>query len=312
MQSESIVCKSCTKTYSSYTSFRRHIEYGRCKSSATEKQATKPAVEKPGQVTCPKCSKPFSNIYNLKRHTDTACKSNRVKHLLNNPDGHAMMERMFEMMLTHGTHNTTNNNMGTINNSTENNSSTNTLNQSNQINNNNLNLNQCININPLGQENLDHISEDRRIAILKKGINAVGALYEAILEDPANHNLVVVDKRNKKVLYKNRDSKMAIGDLKKVVNTVATETIDRIDDFLGKYHDKLSRKDKTILRLIQAQGFVFPGEEADESQDEADEALFDDYHTRCEELIMDLLELNKGRISKRLKKYMASLEAIEE
>ena len=95
----------------------------------------------------------------------TACKSNRVKHLLNNPDGQAMMERMFEMMLTHGTHNTTNNNMGTINNSTENNSSTNTLNQSNQINNNNLNLNQCININPLGQENLDHISEDRRIAI---------------------------------------------------------------------------------------------------------------------------------------------------
>lgn len=92
MQSESIVCKTCSKTYSSYTSFRRHIEYGRCKGLATDKPITSPGEDKSGKVSCPKCSKTFSNIYNLKRHTTSACKSNRVKSLLNNPDGHAMIE----------------------------------------------------------------------------------------------------------------------------------------------------------------------------------------------------------------------------
>jgi uncharacterized protein YeeX (DUF496 family) len=275
------------------------------------KNINKKKAKSPGQVKCDVCGNTFLNKYNLKRHVDNSCNPTPEQLLKGLKPGPALsiLTALVKSGCLGGITNNTQNNNGILNtntnNGTINNNDNRVLNQVNNLN------NPVININPLGQENLDHISEDRRIAILKKGINAVGALYEAILEDPANQNLVVIDKRNKKVLYKNRDGKMTIGDLKKVVNTAATENIDRIDDFLVKYHDKLSRKDKTILRLIQAQGFTFPGEEADDSQDEADEAMFEEYHTRCEELIIDLLELNKGRISKRLKKYMTSLEAIE-
>lgn len=277
--------------------------------SPTSTKPNKKKAKSTGQVTCDVCGHTFLNKYNLKRHVDNSCNptpEQLLKGLKPSPALSILTALVKSGCLGGLTNNTQNNtNNGTINNDNR------TINNDNRVLNQVNNLNPIININPLGQENLDHISEDRRIAILKKGINAVGALYEAILENEENHNVTVVDKRNKKVLYKNRDGKMTIGDLMKVVNTVATENIDRIDDFLVKYHDKLSRKDKTILRLIQAQGFVFPGEETDDSNDEEDETLFDEYHSRCEELIIDLLELNKGRISKRLKKYMASLEAIE-
>ncbi len=308
MQSEPITCKNCSKNYGSYTSFRRHIEYGRCKGVLSDTPNTSKETENPDQVTCPKCNKTFHNIYNLKRHSKSACKTNRVKDLLSEPEGQSMMERLLEVMLKHSPGNTTNNNHGnttnnnhgTINNNTENNLSTN----------NNLTLNQSIQINPLGQETLDHISEDRIISILKKGLGAVPALFEAIIEKPENMNTYISDKRNKKVTYKDRDGKITIGDLKRIVNVMATDNIDRIDVFLDKYHDKLSKKDKTILRLLDAQGFVLPGEEPDEDNPQ-DEAEIDKYHVRCEERIIDILELNKGRMSKRLKQYIANLALTE-
>jgi len=308
MQSDPITCKNCSKNYGSYTSFRRHIEYGRCKGIPSDTPSTNKEPENTGQVICPKCNKTFHNIYNLKRHSNSACKTNRVKDLLSEPEGQSMIERLFEIMLKNSSGNTTNNNHGTINNNTENNLSTN--NTLNQTNNNNLTLNQSIHINPLGQETLDHISEDRIISILKKGLGAVPALFEAIIEKPENLNTYISDKRNKKVTYKDRDGKITIGDLKRIVNIMATDNIDRIDVFLDKYHDKLSKKDKTILRLLDAQGFVLPGEEPDEDSQQ-DEAEFDKYHERCEERIIDILELNKGRMSKRLKQYIANLALTE-
>lgn len=308
MQSESIVCKACDKTYSTFSSFRKHIDLGRCKGVPSDMPKAKQIHAKPSRATCTKCNKEFQSQYNLKRHSASACKSNRVKGLLSEPDGQSMVERLLEIMLKNSPGNTTNNNHGTINNNTENNLSTN--NTLNQTNNNNLTLNQSININPLGQETLDHISEDRIISILKKGLGAVPALFEAIIEKPENLNTYISDKRNKKVTYKDRDGKITIGDLKRIVNIMATDNIDRIDDFLTKYHDKLSKKDKTILRLLDAQGFVLPGEEQDEDSMQ-DEAEFDKYHERCEERIIDILELNKGRMSKRLKQYIANLALIE-
>jgi flagellar hook protein FlgE len=308
MQSESIICKGCNKTFSKFSGFRKHIDLGRCKGSISDIPKASPVHAKPNRVTCPKCNKEFQSQYNLNRHSKSACKTNRVKDLLSEPEGQSMMERLLEIMLKNSPGNTTNNNHGTINNNTENNLSTN--NTLNQTNNNNLTLNQSIHINPLGQESLDHISEDRIISILKKGLGAVPALFEAIIEKPENLNTYISDKRNKKVTYKDRDGKITIGDLKRIVNAMATDNIDRIDVFLDKYHDKLSKKDKTILRLLDAQGFVLPGEEPDEDSQQ-DEAEFDKYHERCEERIIDILELNKGRMSKRLKQYIANLALTE-
>ncbi len=87
--------------------------------------------------------------------------------------------------------NTTNNN----NNGTINNNDNRTLNLTNNNN------SQTINIHPLGQENLDHITKERKIKILCKGVRAVGELYTAILELPENRNVAITDKRNSKVTY---------------------------------------------------------------------------------------------------------------
>ena len=40
MQSKPITCKNCSKNYGSYTAFRRHIEYGRCKGIPSDTPST--------------------------------------------------------------------------------------------------------------------------------------------------------------------------------------------------------------------------------------------------------------------------------
>ncbi len=321
MDTVKIQCKLCSSSFARFTIYKKHMEKKHINpSSMAAKQQTeasaqpkstkanKTAAKSTGQVKCDACDKTFINKYNLKRHVENSCNptpEQLLKGLKPSP-ALSILTALVKSGCLGGITNNTNN--GTQN--TQNSTNNGTINNDNRVLNqvNNLN-NPVININPIGQENLDHITEERRIAILKKGINAVGELYSAILEAPENHNVAVIDKRNKKVLYKNRDSKVSIGDLKKVLNMVATEAIDTISDFLTKYHDKLSRRDKTILRLIQAQGFVFPDEEDDGEQSEEDEALFEEYHKRCESLIEDLLNLHKTRIAKRLKQHMANLEA---
>ncbi len=88
---------------------------------------------------------------------------------------------------------------------------------------------------------------------------------------------------------------------------IATDNIDRIDEYLDKYHDKLTIKDKTIIRLMDAQGYRLPGEDSTDNNP-VDDKLFEDYYLRCENIILDILELNKSKMSKRLKKYVSNLE----
>lgn len=321
MDTGRIQCKLCSSSFARFTIYKKHMEkiHINPNSVASKQQnedsappkstkANKTATKDSKQVKCDVCDKTFLNKYNLKRHVDNSCNptpEQLLKGLKPSP-ALSILTALIKSGYLGGNTNNINNGTQQTNNATQQQINNGSINNDNRV----LNLNNpVININPIGQENLDHIPEERRIAILKKGINAVGALYEAIIENPENHNVAVIDKRNKKVLYKNRDSKVSIGDLKKVLNMVARDAIDVIDDFLTKYHDKLSRRDKTILRLIQAQGFVFPDEEDDEEQSEEDEALFEEYHKRCESLIEDLLNLHKTRIAKRLKQHMANLEA---
>ncbi len=316
MPTKEFQCKLCPSKYSDFYTYKKHMTAKHIKPQQAKEdiappkstKANKSAAKSTGQVKCDVCDKTFLNKYNLKRHVENSCNptpEQLLKGLKPSP-ALSILTALIKSGYLSGNTNNTNNGTQQTNNATQQHINNGSINNDNRV----LNLNNpVININPIGQENLDHITEERRIAILKKGINAVGALYEAILENDENHNIAVIDKRNKKVLYKNRDSKVSIGDLKKVLNMVARDAIDVIDDFLTKYHDKLSRRDKTILRLIQAQGFVFPDEEdADEEMTEEDEALFEEYHKRCESLIEDLLNLHKTRIAKRLKQHMANLE----
>jgi hypothetical protein len=116
MQSDPITCKNCSKNYGSYTSFRRHIEYGRCKGIPSDTPSTNKEPENPVQVTCPKCNKTFHNIYNLKRHSKSGCKANIVKDLLSEQEGQSMVKKLLEIILTNIPGNITNNNQCIINN----------------------------------------------------------------------------------------------------------------------------------------------------------------------------------------------------
>ncbi len=114
--SKPITCKNCSKNYGSYTAFRRHIEYGRCKGIPSATPNTSKAPENPEPVTCPKCNKTFHNIYNLKRHSKSGCKANIVKDLLSEPEGQTMVKKLLETMLTNMASTTINNNQYIINN----------------------------------------------------------------------------------------------------------------------------------------------------------------------------------------------------
>lgn len=269
---------------------------------------SKPDKGKPvNNFTCELCGKILTTKFNLQRHMDTACNPDPEKLLKDLKPGPALsiltsLLKSGRLGLTTNTQNVTNNNTnnGLIDNHIENHLT--------QNNNNNLTLNQNYHINPLGHENMDNISEERRIAILRKGINAVGALYEAIIENPENCNVAVTNKRLKKAMYKDRDGKITIGDLHRVINKVATDSIDKIDDFLEKYGNRLSLRDKTILRLMEAQSFPVPGEDPRDFE-LPDESLVFDYHIKCENLILDILDLNKKRILSRLTAHKAKLES---
>jgi hypothetical protein len=116
IQSKPITCKNCSKNYGSYTSFRRHIEYGRCKGIPSDTPSTNKEPENTGQVICPKCNKTFHNIYNLKRHSKSGCKANIVKDLLGEPEGQTMVKQLLEIILTNIPGKTINNNQCIINN----------------------------------------------------------------------------------------------------------------------------------------------------------------------------------------------------
>jgi hypothetical protein len=301
-------CKQCPASYTRFSALKQHmIDKHIAQPSPQPNKIETAKVSKPKQDSdksnCEYCGKLFSNKYNMQRHMDTACNPSPEQLLKGMKPGPALS--ILTSLLKSGRLGWTNNNTQNITHNTNNGLIDNHV--ENNLTQNNLTVNQSIHINPLGQENLDHISEERRVAILRKGINAVGELYKAIMENPENHNLVITNKRLKKAMYKDRNGEITIGDLHRVLNMVATDNIDRIDDFLEKYKNLLSLKDKTILRLMEAQCFPVPGEDPKDYQLPDDSLIFD-YHTKCENLIMDIIDLHKKRILTRLNKHAASLE----
>jgi hypothetical protein len=85
MQTESIVCRACSKTYTKYAAFKKHISLGRCKGSIVDKEAPEPKTKQAKKVTCHRCNKQFQCQYNLNRHMKTACKNMKLKALTSDP-----------------------------------------------------------------------------------------------------------------------------------------------------------------------------------------------------------------------------------
>lgn len=267
MDSDNICCKHCDKSFTRISSYRRHIELNRCSVLHADSDADSESSETEC-VSCTTCGKSFHNKYNLKRHNNTVCKMVPFK-------------RMEEIVTT-------------IVKSID----------SNTLLNGEKDKKEVIKIHPIGQEDLSHITKARKLSILRKGMGAVAALVRAILELPENRNIAVSDKRNKKVTFKNRDGELEIASQDKVLHMYTTDNIDRIDEFLDELYKELSLKDKTILRLMEAQKFVIPGEE-ENGIILVDGLTFDSYYDICMGRIFDVLCLNKKSIVEHMNKYIA-------
>jgi hypothetical protein len=172
----------------------------------------------------------------------------------------------------------------------------------NTQNNNNALYIQEIHINPMGKENLSHISEATILDILKQGVNAVPALAKAIMEVPENCNIVESDKRNRKATVVNRNGDVEIMDLSKALTMSATDTVDRVDDYYEKYKDELPKQNKSIQKMARAHGLDSDAESDDEGEIPKDET-FDAYFKKYMSKIKDTIDVNKKPIHNRISKY---------
>ncbi len=305
-------CKLCSASFTRFYTYKKHVEESHITPPEPETK-TKPADTiniqhiqlLDNKFKCDTCNATFSTKYTLKRHCKKSCKPDIVQILQSLPPESAAT---LMTTLINSSKNTTNNidKRKITNNNTNNTDNTNngTINTNNgTINNDNRVLNQHIHINPIGQESLDHLTKEDKIAILRKGMGAVAALVNAIMEVPENRNIAITDKRNNKVMFVNQDGKVEIGALTKVIAMYTTNNIDRIDEYLGTYYDELPLTDKTIQRLIECIGYVADDLKAD-NKCHVDSSLFDSYHEKCMDQIQDILTVNKKPNVTRLNKYL--------
>ena len=70
-------------------------------------------------------------------------------------------------------------------------------------------------------------------------------------------------------------------------------------------------KDKTIHRLLEAQLFTMPGEEDDHDNSAERNRIHEEYHTKIEDKINDILTLHKKKMVTRLNQYKTQVETRE-
>jgi len=308
MDTKPYKCANCSKSYKYICSLKQHILAQHTvaiehKPTPHVKQHKKRPVGRPKLNKCPSCGKPFSSKYTLDRHiTSKICEKQKPKTETksNIQDIIAAYEQGKN---AHNLEQKTNYNNGIIQSGHDNNMTVNTDNHTENIitqNNNNALYVQEVHINPIGKENLSHISDATIIQILNQGVNAVPALAKAIMELPENCNIVESDKRNKKATVVNRNGDVEVMDLSKALTMSATETVDKVDDYYEKFKDELPKKNKSIQRMARAHGL-------DSDEDSGDEIpkgeTYDDYFKKYMSQIKDNIEVNKKPILNRMNKY---------
>ncbi len=114
-------------------------------------------------------------------------------------------------------------------------------------------------------------------------------------------------------MYRDRDGEIMIGDLDKAIMKVTTDNIDRIDTFLDELYGELRLRDKSILRLIEAQDYVPDGEERDPEARPVyyHENIHGNYHIRIGEQIRDYMDLKKKKHMAHLKKYIERWDSLK-
>lgn len=299
-------CANCSKTYKYICSLKQHILSQHTLPiehipASYEPKPKKRPVGRPKLNKCLGCSKTFSSKYTLDRHIiSKTCDKLKTK-----PETKSNIQDIidaYERGKQAGSLNhKTSNNTGNIQEGSHNNMTVNTDNHTeNHITQNNALYIREVHINPIGKENLSHISDATILQILNQGVNAVPALAKAIMELPENCNIVESDKRNRKATVVNRDGDVEVMDMSKALTMSATETVDRVDNYYEKFKDELPKKNKSIQRLARAHGLDSDEDSGDEiPKDETYDAYFKKYMSQ----IKDNIEVNKKPILERMNKY---------
>ena len=271
---------------------------------------------------CNTCCVQFSSKYALKIHQGGRCKGQKTENTSggNTPSANVLLGVSPEIIravaeivkasfgFTNPSSVNSDNNSGNQNNQSIDNSQIDTLNNNNITtqNNmqNNLQVNQDIHVNPLGKENLSHITKADILEMLHLGAGAVPALARAILELPENRNIAGYDKKNGKVMFVNRKGKVEIGNLDKVIGWFTDDNIGRVNNYITEYDDEFPASDRLLHRLK-----VMQGHETIEGDDEEEHnRIYDTYFANCSSQLKDAIEVNSKQALHRLKKFRDFME----
>jgi uncharacterized C2H2 Zn-finger protein len=310
-------CPSCPKTFKYFKSYKNHVLTVHASARQQEYASLNPGKQvDPSDIVCPACSLTFYSKYTLSRHTKLYCKARSTSSPTNvllgvNPEIIRAVADIFKasLGLTNYPSVSNDNNSGNqTRQNIENNGQIDTLNNNNiatQNNTqNNLQVSQDIHINPLGKENLSHISKGEILEMLHLGAGAVPALARAILELPENRNIAGYDKKNGKVMFVNRKGKVEIGNLDKVIGWFTDDNIGRVNNYITEYDDEFQSNDRLIHRLK-----VMQGHETIEGDDEEEHnRIYDSYFENCSSQLKDAIEVNSKQALHRLKKFRDFME----
>ncbi len=306
-------CKQCSNTYKHFSSLRTHIAKHHLSSDVKNTVNTehklkvkKAKIGRPKVNKCSLCGDKFTTCYSLARHQNGRCKNINVlsdSSLTNNTNAGKLTEaRSYAKNTCVQSHRTTknNNNCSTLLDGNNNNLSIDNHVEHHLTQNNNALYIQEVHINPMGKENLRHISDADIVRILSLGVDAVPALAKAIMELPENCNIVESDKRNRKSTIVNRNGDVEIMDTKDALTITTSNVIAYINSFYEKFKDDLSKQNQAIQRMARAHGL--DSDEADESKITEDES-FDAYFKKYMNQIKDDIDVNKKIIISRINKY---------
>ena len=312
MSSGEFKCSVCKKEFKKFRYYKDHVMKSHVQMNG-DKTPDKTDTQKP-MFTCQYCSSSFSTKYALNRHVKTYCKSKQsvsackpALHLLQvTPETIAAITEIIKASMlgtVTGSHNANSYNTIQTDNSTNSVDVDNSLTQNN-TNHNNLTINQDIKINPLGKENLDHITKEDKLEILRLGAGAVPALARAILELPENRNIAGYDKKNMKVMFVNRKGNIEIGNMDKVIGWFTEDNIGRVNTYITEYDDEFSPNNRLLHRLK-----VMQGHETIEGDDEEEHnRIYQSYFATCNSHVKDAIEVNSRSALQKLKKFRDLLE----
>jgi hypothetical protein len=326
-------CAACKSTYKRFAAYKKHVLRDHAKIDSEDdldikpKSRGRPKIVHHKSVTCEDCNKMFCSKYTLQTHKTKYCKGDNIREasdVKGENEGKTSslagltpetLMALTELLKTtmggsnvqSGNHNQhiEHKNKITNNNQTNNHTNNNNLTNNNNITQNNiLQFNHNININPLGQENLDHITKEDKLEILNMGAQAVPALAKAILELPENRNIAICDKKNNKVMFVNRDGKVEISNIDKVVGWFTEDNIGRINSYITEYDDDIPARNRVIKRLKVLQGHDSISSDEEEEHD----AKYQGYFDNCSSQLKDAIAINNRLALRNIKKFHDKLE----